>query len=60
MGLDFRDQMRILEKRIPPLAVTPSDLDEFAATGCVETSLRPLAALDGGRPGRDRRPSPAR
>lgn len=61
MGLDFRDQMRILEKRIPTLAVTPADLDEFAATGCVETNPRPLAALEADRrPGRDRRPSPAR
>jgi hypothetical protein len=53
--------MRILEKRIPTLAVTPSDLDEFAATGCVETNVRPLAALEADRrPPRERRPSPAR
>jgi hypothetical protein len=63
MGLDFRDQMRILEKRIPTLVVTPSELDEFAASGAVETSPRSLAGLESAqerRAARDRRASSAR
>lgn len=39
MGLDFRDHMRILEKRIPTLVVTPSDLEAFAASGAIEAGF---------------------
>ncbi len=63
MGLDFRDQMRILEKRIPTLVVTPSDLDEFLASGQIETGPRPASALEASperRAPRDRRTSQAR
>ena len=38
MGLDLRHQMRILEKRIPTLATTAAELDEFLATGCLASS----------------------
>lgn len=39
MGLDFRDQIRILEKRIPTLVVTPSDLETFAASGAIDATF---------------------
>lgn len=45
MGLDFPVQMRVLEKRIPTLAVTPSALEEFEATGCIETGM-PVSVLE--------------
>jgi hypothetical protein len=38
MGLDLRHQMRILEKRIPTLATTAAELDEFLATGCLASA----------------------
>jgi hypothetical protein len=38
MGLDLRHQMRILEKRIPTLATSAAELEEFLATGCLASS----------------------
>ena len=63
MGLDFRDQMRILEKRIPTLVVTPSELDEFVASGQIETGPRLASSLEASperRAPRDRRASSGR
>ena len=36
MGLDFRAQRRVLEKRIPALAVDAQQLEVFARTGAIE------------------------
>ena len=64
MGLDFRDHMRILEKRIPSLAVRDADLEEFLASGQVDTGQRSAAALEALPPDRramrDRRAGSAR
>ena len=38
MGLDLRHQMRILEKRIPTLATSAAELEEFLATGCLASA----------------------
>lgn len=42
MGLDFRHQMRVLEKRIPTLAITAPELDEFLATGSLAAGNRAI------------------
>lgn len=41
MGLDVREQLRILEKRIPSLIVTPAELETFASSGVIGTGARP-------------------
>ena len=46
MGLDFREQMRILEKRIPTLAVTALGAGRVRGHGQLETGPRLASALE--------------